>query len=387
MKKKLELYVHIPFCEKKCKYCDFLSGPSDEDIKQAYVEQLIKEIRAQGVYYKDDYQVSTIFIGGGTPSILKGSKICDIMSAIYENFVVEASAEISIECNPNSVDAQKLGFYKQSGINRISLGLQSADDKELKLLGRIHTYEDFLNTYQIVREMGFDNINIDIMSAIPAQTLTSYKNTLKKVVMLKPEHISAYSLILEEGTPFHTYFSTEEGKKHLVTEELDRQMYKFTKEYLAKNGYERYEISNYAKKGKECKHNIGYWTGIEYLGLGLGASSMAMDRRFHVERDINKYLKMDFSKDLMGLYQDLEILEDNEKMEEFMFLGLRMMRGVSGSEFFKKFGLNMFKVFEKPIEKNLLLKFLEYKKPYLFLTDTGIDLSNRIMSEFLFDKE
>lgn len=386
MKKKLELYIHIPFCIKKCKYCDFLSGPSDEETKQAYVKQLIKEIRAQSKYYKD-YQVSTIFIGGGTPSVLSGSGICDIMSAIYENFIVEASAEISIECNPGSVDAEKLGYYKQSGINRISIGLQSADNKELKLLGRIHTYEEFLDTYQKVRECGFDNVNIDLMSAIPAQSFSSYKTTLKKVVMLKPEHISAYSLILEEGTPFYEYFSTKEGKKHLPTEEVDRQMYKFTKEYLAKNGYERYEISNYAKKGRECRHNIGYWTGVEYLGLGLGASSMAMDRRFHVERDMKKYLNMDFSKDLMGLYQDLEELSEIDKMEEFMFLGLRLTKGVSSSEFFGKFGLNMFKVFEKTIERNTLLKFLEYKQPYLYLTDRGLDLSNRIMSEFLFDRD
>ena len=244
-----------------------------------------------------------------------------------------------------------------------------------------------MDTYQIVRECGFDNVNIDLLSAIPAQSFSSYKTTLKKVVMLKPEHISAYSLILEEGTPFYEYFSTKEGKKHLPTEEVDRQMYKFTKEYLAKNGYERYEISNYAKKGRECRHNIGYWTGVEYLGLGLGASSMAMDRRFHVERDMKKYLDMDFSKDLMGLYQDLEELSEIDKMEEFMFLGLRLTKWVSSSEFFCKFGLNIFKLFEKTIERNNLFKFLEYKQPYLYLTDRGFDLSNRIMSEFLFVRD
>ena len=385
MKKRLELYVHIPFCTQKCKYCDFLSGTASEESHQAYVEQLIKEIRAQGEYYRD-YQISTIFIGGGTPSILKGAQICDIMSAIYENFVVEASAEITIECNPGSINQDKLGYYKQSGINRISLGLQSTNDKELKLLGRIHTYDDFLESYQQVREEGFDNVNIDLMNAIPAQSFESFKTGLKKVVMLKPEHISVYSLIIEEGTVFHKYFSTKEGKKHLPSEELDRQMYKFAKEYLAKNGYERYEISNYAKDGKECRHNVGYWTGEEYLGLGLGASGMVMDRRFNVEKDLNTYLSLDFSRDLTPLYQNVSELSEFDKMEEFMILGLRLTKGVSGSEFYKKFGHNMFSVFEKAINKNMLLKLLNYRQPNLFLTEKGLDLSNRVMSDFLFDR-
>lgn len=384
MKKKLELYIHIPFCVKKCKYCDFLSAPASASEHKDYVEQLVREIRAQGEFYKE-YYVSTVFIGGGTPSILRGSHISNIMSAVYENFLVEASAEISIECNPGSLSADKLGYYKQSGINRISLGLQSTDDRELRLLGRMHSYDDFLDSYQKVREAGFDNVNIDLMSAIPGQTMQSWKTTLKKVVMLKPEHISAYSLILEEGTPFHAFFSTEMGKKHLPGEETDRQMYRFTKEYLAQHGYTRYEISNYAKKGRECRHNIGYWTGVEYLGLGLGASSMLMGRRFHVEKDLSAYMKINFTKDLTPLYQEVEELSEKARMEEFMFLGLRLTKGVSGSEFYEKFGVNMFKVFEKAINRNLLLKFLEYKQPYLYLTEAGFDLSNRIMSEFLLE--
>ncbi len=384
MKKKLELYIHIPFCVKKCKYCDFLSAPASASEHKDYVEQLVREIRAQGEFYKE-YYVSTVFIGGGTPSILRGSHISNIMSAVYENFLVEASAEISIECNPGSLSADKLGYYKQSGINRISLGLQSTDDRELRLLGRMHSYDDFLDSYQKVREAGFDNVNIDLMSAIPGQTMQSWKTTLKKVVMLKPEHISAYSLILEEGTPFHAFFSTETGKKHLPGEETDRQMYRFTKEYLAQHGYTRYEISNYAKKGRECRHNIGYWTGVEYLGLGLGASSMLMGRRFHVEKDLSAYMKINFTKDLTPLYQEVEELSEKARMEEFMFLGLRLTKGVSGSEFYEKFGVNMFKVFEKAINRNLLLKFLEYKQPYLYLTEAGFDLSNRIMSEFLLE--
>ena len=218
--------------------------------------------------------------------VLKGILTANIMNAIYESFVLEASAEISIECNPGTLTPEKLGFYRQSGINRISMGLQSCSDKELKLLGRIHTYDEFLTGYQRAREAGFQNINIDLMSAIPGQTLESWKNTLKKIVMLRPEHISAYSLIIEEGTPFYRYFNSPEGKKHLPGEELDRQMYHFTKTYLAEHGYHRYEISNYARKGNECRHNIGYWRGVEYLGLGLGSHSCVMNRRFHVERSL-----------------------------------------------------------------------------------------------------
>lgn len=383
MKKKLGLYIHIPFCEKKCKYCDFLSFKSDTIYHTEYVKKLILEIRARSKFYQD-YKVNTIFIGGGTPSVLSGLSILNIMSAIYENFVVDAKAEISIEANPGNLDLEKLEYYKEAGINRISIGLQSTDNKELKLLGRIHTYEDFLNTYQIVRKQGFDNVNIDLMSALPAQTFSSLKASLKKVVMLKPEHISVYTLKLEEGTPFHTYFSSKEGKKYLVSEELDRQMYEFTNEFLYKNSYNRYEISNYAKKDKECKHNITYWKCNEFLGCGLGASSICMDRSFNTEENFIKYLDLDFDKDLNPLYKNIEVLDEKRKMEDFMIFGLRMIKGVSSSEFFERFAKNMFAMYNDVIDKHIKNGLLEYKNSYLRLTNKGIDLSNIVLEDFLF---
>ena len=382
MRKQLELYVHIPFCEKKCLYCDFLSFSAEEDLHKAYVDKLIEEIRVQASNYSQ-YQISSIFIGGGTPTVIKAVYISNIMSAIYEAFIVESQAEITIECNPGTVDIDKLLVYKQSGINRISVGLQSTVDKELQHLGRIHTYADFLNRYEKIRESGYKNVNIDLMSALPWQTLDSWKSTLKKVIMLKPEHISAYSLIIEEGTEFSKIYGSPEGRKFLPTEEVERAMYHSTIDILKNYGYERYEISNYAKPGYESKHNIGYWTGEEYLGFGIGASSYVYGRRFHVERDIKKYLAIDMKRDIMPLYQNIHELSTKEKMEEFMFLGLRLSKGVLVTDFYDRFGIELIDVFEKVIQKNISFGLLKYENLYLKLTDKGLDLSNRVMGDFL----
>ena len=382
MRKKLELYVHIPFCEKKCLYCDFLSFSAEDDLHKAYVDKLIEEIRVQAKNYSD-YQISSIFIGGGTPSVIKAVYISNIMSAIYEAFIVESLAEVSIECNPGTVDIDKLLVYKQSGINRISVGLQSSIDKELQHLGRVHTYADFLYSYEKIRESGYKNVNIDLMSALPWQTLDSWKSTLKKVVMLKPEHISAYSLIIEEGTEFSKIYGSPEGRKFLPTEEVERDMYHSTIDILKNYGYERYEISNYAKPGYESKHNIGYWTGEEYLGFGIGASSYVYGRRFHVEKDIKKYLDINMKRDIMPLYQNIHELSAKEKMEEFMFLGLRLTKGVLVTDFYDRFGMELIDVFEKPIQKNISFGLLKYENLYLKLTDKGLDLSNRVMGDFL----
>lgn len=382
MRKKLELYVHIPFCEKKCLYCDFLSFSAEDDLHKAYVDKLIEEIRVQAKNYSD-YQISSIFIGGGTPSVIKAVYISNIMSAIYEAFIVESLAEVTIECNPGTVDIDKLLVYKQSGINRISVGLQSSVDKELQHLGRVHTYADFLYSYEKIRESGYKNVNIDLMSALPWQTLDSWKSTLKKVVMLKPEHISAYSLIIEEGTEFSKIYGSPEGRKFLPTEEVERDMYHSTIDILKNYGYERYEISNYAKPGYESKHNIGYWTGEEYLGFGIGASSYVYGRRFHVEKDIKKYLDINMKRDIMPLYQNIHELSTKEKMEEFMFLGLRITKGVLVTDFYDRFGMELIDVFEKPIQKNISFGLLKYENLYLRLTDKGLDLSNRVMGDFL----
>ena len=382
MRKKLELYVHIPFCEKKCLYCDFLSFSAEDDLHKAYVDKLIEEIRVQAKNYSD-YQISSIFIGGGTPSVIKAVYISNIMSAIYEVFIVESLAEVTIECNPGTVDIDKLLVYKQSGINRISVGLQSSVDKELQHLGRVHNYADFLYSYEKIRESGYKNVNIDLMSALPWQTLDSWKSTLKKVVMLKPEHISAYSLIIEEGTEFSKIYGSPEGRKFLPTEEVERDMYHSTIDILKNYGYERYEISNYAKPGYESKHNIGYWTGEEYLGFGIGASSYVYGRRFHVEKDIKKYLDINMKRDIMPLYQNIHELSTKEKMEEFMFLGLRLTKGVLVTDFYDRFGMELIDVFEKPIQKNISFGLLKYENLYLRLTDKGLDLSNRVMGDFL----
>ena len=382
MRKKLELYVHIPFCEKKCLYCDFLSFSAEDDLHKAYVDKLIEEIRVQAKNYSD-YQISSIFIGGGTPSVIKAVYISNIMSAIYEAFIVESLAEVTIECNPGTVDIDKLLVYKQSGINRISVGLQSSVNKELQHLGRVHNYADFLYSYEKIRESGYKNVNIDLMSALPWQTLDSWKSTLKKVVMLKPEHISAYSLIIEEGTEFSKIYGSPEGRKFLPTEEVERDMYHSTIDILKNYGYERYEISNYAKPGYESKHNIGYWTGEEYLGFGIGASSYVYGRRFHVEKDIKKYLDINMKRDIMPLYQNIHELSTKEKMEEFMFLGLRLTKGVLVTDFYDRFGMELIDVFEKPIQKNISFGLLKYENLYLRLTDKGLDLSNRVMGDFL----
>lgn len=382
--KKLELYVHIPFCERKCGYCDFLSFRADDEEKKAYVAQLIEEIRVQGELYSD-YQVTTIFIGGGTPTALKGVLILEIMNAIRESFAVETDAEISIECNPGTLTASKIIQIRQAGINRISFGLQSSIEDELIELGRIHTYKDFLHSFQLARKYGFSNINVDLMSAVPLQTVDSYRVTLKRVCALKPEHISAYSLIIEPGTLFYDKFSSDEGRLLLPNENADREMYALTKSILHEHGYERYEISNYAKPGRECRHNIGYWTGVSYLGLGVGASGCLMNRRFHVESNYRKYMNIKMRQDITPLYSDIEELDMMANMEEFMFLGLRLIRGVSRHEFNEKFGVDMFEVFEKPIKRNMVLKLLEYEAPYLRLSERGLDVSNMVMSDFLLE--
>ena len=380
--KKLELYIHIPFCVRKCKYCDFLSAPADSTTIDLYIRQLVDEIKTQSQFY-EEYAVSSIFLGGGTPSILKSALVTNILSAIFATFKVEANAEVTIECNPGTVSSERLLNYKAAGINRLSFGLQSTNDSELKVLGRIHTYEDFLESFEAGRKAGFKNINVDLMSALPGQTVESWKKTLKSVAMLKPEHISAYSLQIEEGTPFFAMYGSEEGRKLLPDEDTDREMYHETRDILDSMGYHRYEISNYAREGFECRHNIGYWTGVEYLGLGLGASSYCMGRRFKVGSDLKTYIAQNFSKDLTYCYQDIQELSINDMMSEFMFLGLRMTNGVSSSEFYERFGQNLFDVFGYQISKNQKYDLLEVEVPYVRLTRKGLDLANTVMADFL----
>ena len=422
----LELYLHIPFCLRKCGYCDFLSFAAPEWEYRAYVEKLIEEIHGQREHFQE-YRVTTIFVGGGTPSILPGELIEELFAAVYACFDVAEDAEITIEANPGTLTMEKLETYLECGVNRLSLGLQSADDQELACLGRAHTYDDFLKSYQRARQAGFTNINVDLMSALPGQNLHSWKATLRKVLMLRPEHISAYSLIIEEGTPYYVRYgeggagqpgadrdkggcldgtcqdpgpAQEDapafwtgpgltGRRMLLSdlpelpdEDTDREIYHAAKEILAEHGYERYEISNYAKPGRQCRHNIGYWTGKAYLGLGLGASSYVFGHRFHNTADLEEYLAADLT--IPGaVSQDIQELTLEDRMEEFMFLGLRMMQGVDGSEFLGRFGQNMWNVYGDVFQKLQEQGLIQVEYPVVRLTDLGIDVSNVVLSQFL----
>lgn len=372
----LELYVHIPFCVRKCQYCDFLSGPSDEETKDRYIEALLKEIRA--AEHTEDYEIVSVFIGGGTPSALKAEAIASIMRTLQEQFFFCEDAEVTIEANPGTVDLEKLTIYRNVGINRLSLGLQSTDAEELKLLGRIHSYEEFLKSYEWAREAGFSNINIDLMFAIPGQTGEAWRQHLYQVAELNPEHISAYSLIIEEGTPF------AEQNLDLPDEDTEYQMYEDTAEILERYGYRQYEISNYAKQGYMCRHNAGYWQRREYLGFGLGASSLYGGRRFSNTHQMQEYLKESRNPD--QIRQDVTVLSRNERIEEFMFLGLRMTEGISEKKFEENFDVRLMDVYGDILQKYEETGFMEHIETKWRLTRKGIHVSNHILADFLLDE-
>lgn len=376
--KTLGLYLHVPFCVQKCNYCDFLSAPATDEVIRQYADRLIEEITHAGENYKD-YQVDTIFFGGGTPSIVPIDKMEGIMDAVRKAFQIADTAEITMECNPGTVDIKSLMAYRKMGINRISFGLQSSDDKDLKRLGRIHTFPMFLQSFEEAREAGFFNINIDLMTALPGQNWECFVSVLENVIKLEPEHISVYSLIVEEGTPFYRWYEEEQRKDlpPLPDEEEDRKIYHETLRFLRKYGYDRYEISNYAKKGYECKHNMKYWERSDYLGLGLGASSMINNERWHQTSDRNKYMREDFCR------EDLEKLTLEECMSEYMFLGLRMMKGVSKEVFLQNFGKDMETVYGDILHKHIQNRLLIEEKGWVRLTEKGIDVSNYVMSDFI----
>ncbi len=393
--KSISIYIHIPFCIKKCNYCDFLSAPADESVQKAYLCALKEEIQSRKEKYKD-YLVKTVFIGGGTPTAVDAKLLCEVLQTVKDYYTLAAEAEISMEANPGTVTKEALLLYKEAGINRLSIGLQSADNEELKLLGRIHSFEDFLHTYQMAVEAGFENINVDLMAALPGQTVNSYQNTLQKVLELTPlpKHISAYSLIIEEGTPFFALYGEEraeldrtgeaitfgEGNAHLPTEEAERRMYELTGELLSGAGYERYEISNYSKPGASCKHNCVYWQRGNYVGFGLGAASLVENVRFQNTDCMESYLQ-----EKKKITQE-EHLTVTEQMEEFMFLGLRMIEGVSKEQFQMDFGVSIESVFGESILKNINAGLLEDKDNRLALTEKGLDVANYVMSQFLIEE-
>ena len=381
----MELYIHIPFCVKKCDYCDFLSFAADEQTQKSYVAALQKEIAFYGAKYKDR-RITTIFIGGGTPSWLKEDYMQAIMETVYHYFSVEQDAEITIECNPGTITEHKFEVYRRIGINRLSIGLQSVHNEELKILGRIHTFEQFLKTYDMARKHGFSNINIDLMSSLPGQTPEIFCDSLYQVLKLKPEHISVYSLIIEKGTPFYELYRFDAVRQaagmqteSLPTEEEEYQTTKMTQHILKEAGYHWYEISNFAKPGYECRHNIGYWKRVDYLGVGLGASSLIDNVRYSNTRDLYTYLSVPAD----SLHETAAQITRNEQMEEFMFLGLRMRDGFYRDEFTQAFGIPIEAVYGDALnhlqQDELLLK----REGRIYLTDKGMDLNNYVVAQFM----
>ena len=426
--KSISIYIHIPFCVKKCQYCDFLSAPADSRAQEVYLRALKQEIREQAARYRE-YEVQTVFIGGGTPTAVPCEKLCEVLKTVFTCYRVNPHAEISMEANPGTVTKETLLSYRKAGINRISIGLQSADDVELKLLGRIHTYRDFQQTYRWAQEAGFTNINLDIMSALPGQSVENYKKTLETVLSLKPQHISAYSLIVEEGTPFYEKYGQEseklqatgEKQPDLPSEEEEREMYTLTEKLLATAGYHRYEISNYALPGMECRHNRVYWKRGNYVGFGLGAASMVENVRFENTRKMQEYLaeyagvpgaepvsagvaqgdeqelsnEQEFSlredthsenAQEFSIRENVHPLSQQEQMEETMFLGLRLTEGVSKAEFHRQFGVSMEQIYGEVIRKNTAKGLLIDEAGYVCLTREGMDLSNYVMAQFLLDE-
>lgn len=393
------IYIHIPFCMQKCLYCDFVSGCGTSDEMKRYQNALLNEIESTVI----KETVDSVFFGGGTPSVYPVEYIGEILNLLKQKGVFRGvgservwnasvsgmeynlkknDIEITMEVNPGTINSDRLNYYREIGINRLSIGLQSANDEELKILGRIHDYRQFLESYIAARECGFTNINIDLMSAIPKQTISSYQDTLLKVTELKPEHISAYSLIVEEGTPFYEQYR-EGGKKEceLPDEDAEREMYYLTKREMEKNGYHQYEISNFAREGYECRHNIKYWSRNDYYGFGAAASSLVDNIRYTNVRDSREYQKA--NGDIQIIREEFTELSRNEQMEEFMFLGLRKTKGISLTEFETNFNLRIKSVYGEKIEKLKRNGLLKQEGSMLFLTDRGIDISNMVLAEFL----
>lgn len=439
-KNELELYIHIPFCVRKCNYCDFLSFAADEETKARYVDALVSEIRAEGQKYAGR-KVISVYIGGGTPSVLSEDQTAKIMEAVRTSFDLSdfgkkrlldneltdmnfkageedvppvrkkrslferikgkpklPAIEISMECNPGTLTPEKLKRYKQIGINRLSIGLQSAIPEELEALGRIHGIKDFLESFDMARDAGFANINVDLMQAVPHQTPASWKKSLLMTAALRPEHISAYSLIIEEGTPFYDQMNTKSSgfEKLLPDEDAEREIYHITKELLDSAGYNRYEISNYALPGYECRHNCGYWQRRNYLGLGLGAASLIDGSRWKNTAEMETFLQtFENGRAAEEIYTEQEKLSLNDCMEEYMFLGLRMANGVSKEEFMSEFGTSYDLVYGAVTEHMQMQGLMDERKLDLinggqetrvFLTPRGVDVSNTVMAEFMLDE-
>lgn len=376
---RIGLYIHIPFCRQKCLYCDFPSWAGKEGQMQAYVDALTKELRNRGNLYQGK-QVVSVFFGGGTPTVLEIPMLKQLMQAVFEHWNVAADAEITAEANPGTLGQEMAEALREMGFNRLSMGVQAWQNRLLKELGRIHTIETFLENYQAVRAAGFANVNTDLMFALPQQTLADWQETVREMVALQPEHISAYSLILEEGTPFFDRY--EKGELEPAAEELDREMYHWAVDYLAENGYEQYEISNFAKKGRQSRHNRIYWQAEEYLGMGLGAHSYMEGERFHNPYDLQTYIAADGAVSL--LKEEVETITEEDALAEFMFLGLRLTEGVTFERFCRRFGREMMDVYGEQVTDLVAKGLLEQDETGIRLTKRGIDVSNVVFEQFLF---
>ena len=390
---ELGIYVHIPFCIKKCDYCDFISYSNCFDMQERYVEKLLEEIEENKDLLKNNF-ISTIYIGGGTPSAIKPELIKEILDKIYLAAEIEEKneVEITIEVNPGTTTKNNLQMYRNCGINRLSIGLQSTDDAILKEIGRIHNYEQFLDTYKWAGEAGFENINVDLMLGLPGQDIEILKNSLENVVNLKPtpKHISVYSLIVEEETKIEQRIDS--GELSLPDDEEERRQYHYMKNFLELNGYKHYEISNFAKPGFESKHNMNCWEQKQYVGFGIAAHSYVDGVRYSNTTDLKEYLNVNDNESgdnlkEEGKFNTIKTIEETQNKldmeKEFMMLGLRKLDGVSISKFEQKFGENPIYLFRNELQKLVEEDLLEVDLDDIKLTSKGLDLANLVWEEFV----
>ena len=372
--KEISLYIHIPFCKQKCLYCDFPSYSGKEMLMNEYIDALNKEILKKA----EKYIINSIFIGGGTPSYLNDLNLQSLLKTLNK-LNLKQNLEFTVECNPGTLSKKKLDIMRKYNVNRISMGLQSTKNSILKDIGRIHSFEEFKNNYFLAREIGFDNINVDLMFGLPNQTIEEWKESLEEIAKLEPEHISAYSLIIEEGTHFYNLYEKE--KLNLPNEDIERLMYLSTKDILNKYEYHQYEMSNFAKTDKECFHNKVYWKCNEYLGLGVSSSSFIDEKRIKNIDDIGKYIK-NINKD-ESVIEEIHENDINDDMEEFIFMGLRMIEGIKIKEFKKRFNKDIYEVYGDIIQKNIKKELLICNSDKLFLSSRGMEISNYVMSDFI----